>query len=126
MKHVLSLIFISVALLGCSSNKAKETPLSQAETAYAAGQYEKAAVQLLPLAKAGDPQAQYTLGYMYYYGQGVKRDRTQGYFWMQQSAKAGNKSALRALELLNQENRKGAKIDNAPKTTANSKPAQPE
>lgn len=114
MKQIITLIILSTLLLACASNKAKETPLMQAENAYAAGEYEKAASQLMPLAKSGDPQAQYTLGYMYYYGQGVKRDRTQGYFWMQQSAKQGNRSALQALELLNQESRKGA----AAKTSA--------
>jgi TPR repeat protein len=110
MKHFATLIILSSLLLACSSNKPKETPLMKAENAYAAGDYSNAATQLLPLAKAGDSQAQYTLGYMYYYGQGVKRDRTQGYFWMQQSAKQGNKSALQALELLNQQSRKGTPV----------------
>lgn len=117
MKQILTLLMISVFLISCSSNKAKETPLGKAEDAYAAGEYEKAAAQLMPLAKNGNPQAQYTLGYMYYYGQGVKRDRTQGYFWMQQSAKQGNKSALQALELLNQENRKGVKTSESKAAT---------
>jgi len=111
MKHLLIITLISSLLLGCSSNKPKEpTPLEQAETSYSKGDYDKAAAQLMPLAKAGDSQAQYTLGYMYYYGQGLPRDRTQGHFWMQQSAKQGNKTALQALELLNQESRKGAPV----------------
>jgi len=70
----------------------------------------------MPLAKAGDSQAQYTLGYMYYYGQGLPRDRKQGHFWMQQSAKQGNKTALQALELLNQESRRGAPVTITPST----------
>lgn len=107
MKNLILMLLISTLLIGCSSNKAKETPLSKAEDAYAAGEYKSAAAQLMPLAKAGNAQAQYTLGYMYYYGQGVKKDKAQGYFWMQQSAKQGNKSALKALEMLNQETRKG-------------------
>jgi TPR repeat protein len=107
MKHLFIALLLPLFLLGCSSNKAKQSPLAKAESAYEAGEYEKAAAELLPLAKKGDPHAQYTLGYMYYYGQGVKRDRSQGYFWMQQSAKQGNQSALKALELLNQDNRKG-------------------
>jgi TPR repeat protein len=115
MKHLLTITLISALLLSCSSKKTKEeTPLMQAETAYSKGEYSKAAEQLMPLAKAGDSQAQYTLGYMYYYGQGVPRDRNQGQFWMQQSAKQGNKTALQALELLNQESRKGAPVKTSP------------
>lgn len=108
MKKLILLTILSTFLFACSSNKSKEYSLSKAEEAYAAGDYPNAVTQLLPLAKEGNPQAQYTLGYMYYYGQGVAKDRTQGYFWMQQSAKQGNRSALQALELLNQGSRKGA------------------
>jgi TPR repeat protein len=117
-KHFLIITLISSLLLGCASNKSKEpSPLEQAEATYFKGDYQKAAEQLMPLAKAGDSQAQYTLGYMYYYGQGVPRDRTQGHFWMQQSAKQGNKTALQALELLNQESRKGAPVKTTPAAT---------
>lgn len=104
MKRLIALIIIPLLVLGCAS-KPKDTPLSQAQAAYNQGDYEKAAARLMPLAQNGDAKAQYTLGYMYYYGKGIKRDRTQGYFWIQQSAQQGNKDALKALELLNQEAR---------------------
>lgn len=109
MKKLTALIMMSMLLVACGSNKPKEkSSLEKAESTYSQGDYEKAAAQLTPLAQKGDSQAQYTLGYMYYYGQGVPRDRNQGRFWMQQSANQGNKSALQALELLNQESRKGS------------------
>lgn len=108
MKHIITILAITIFLVSCSSNEPKDSPLTKAENTYAQGDYEKAAAQLTPLANKGDAQAQYTLGYMYYYGQGVRRDRQLGTFWMQQSAKQGNTSALKALELLNQDSRKGA------------------
>ena len=36
------------------------------------GNYERALIELQPLAEAGDPRAQLWLGLMYYYGRGVK------------------------------------------------------
>jgi len=108
-KHLnfIILLLVATTIVGCASKQKKDDPLVSAQTAYESKDYDKAAAELMPLAKNGDAKAQYTLGYMYYYGQGVKRDRTQGYFWMQQSAKQGNKEALQALELLNKDSRTG-------------------
>lgn len=103
---VIIALFAATLMVGCAK-KQKDDPLTSAQAAYEDKDYDRAARELLPLAKAGDDKAQYTLGYMYYYGQGVQRDRTQGYFWMQQSAKQGNKEALRALDLLNKDSRTG-------------------
>jgi len=58
-------------------------------------------------ADKGDPEAQYALGLMYYYGYGVQRDRSQAYDFFQQAAARGNENAKRALEC----SRKGISID---------------
>lgn len=76
-----------------------------AQVDYKAGHYDKAAAQLMPLAQKGNADAQYTLGYMYYYGLGMKRDRTQGYFWLQSAASNGHAKALTALNMLTDDTR---------------------
>jgi TPR repeat protein len=53
------------------------------------------------------PQAQYALGFMYYYGYGVSRDRVQAGDLFQQAAAHGNEDAKKALEC----SRKGISID---------------
>ncbi len=37
--------------------------------------YRQAFIRLKPAAEHGQPDAQYAIGYMYYYGQGVVEDR---------------------------------------------------
>ena len=58
-------------------------------------------------ADQGYPKAQYALGFMYYYGYGVQRDRVQAVDLFQQAAAHGNEQAKRALEC----DRKGISID---------------
>jgi hypothetical protein len=58
-------------------------------------------------AEQGYPQAQYDLGWMYYYGHGVPQDRVQANGLFQQAATHGNEDAKRALDCY----RKGISID---------------
>ncbi len=73
--------------------------LDRAEDAFAKRDYRTAVSLLLPLAQAGNPDAQYALGYALYEGLGTPQDRMQAYFWIQESARQGNTSALMALEI---------------------------
>lgn len=50
-------------------------------TAYAVGLYGSAARHWLTLAEKGHPPAQYNVGRMLYYGQGMRRDRIEAYKW---------------------------------------------
>ena len=70
------------------------------DDAEAVGWYRKSAEQRYP-------QAQYDLGYMYYYGYGVPRDRVGANDLFQKAAAQGNEDAKRALEC----SRKGISID---------------
>lgn len=87
-------------LVGCASTPTQEDPMAMARSAYQAGDYQEAASLLMPLAQQGNAEAQYALGYQFFYGLGVKRDKTQGYFWMQQSAIQGYAPAREALTRL--------------------------
>ena len=72
--------------------------------------YRQAFIRLLPEAKAGQADAQYAVGYMYYYGQGVIENRKKARYWIERSAAAGNESAIAALDSL----RQGKNLSNVP------------
>ncbi|MGQ0658280.1 MAG: SPOR domain-containing protein [Chromatiales bacterium] len=57
--------------------------------AYLAKDYARALEILKPLAEAGDPQAQVTLGIMYDYGYGVDKDTAQAINWYKKAAAQG-------------------------------------
>jgi TPR repeat protein len=100
------MILMLSTLTACQDEKEDEDPFAdkspefmRAEMAFAEGDYNTAVALLLPLAKNGDPDAQYALGFAFYEGLGVHKDRMQAYFWIQESAMQGNSHALLALEL---------------------------
>jgi TPR repeat protein len=54
----------------------------------------------MPEAKKGQPDAQYAIGYMFYYGQGVIENRKKAWVWINRAASAGQPDAVRALMIL--------------------------
>ncbi len=52
-------------------------------------------------ARLGDPDAQYALGYMYYYGISTTRDRDTGKHWINKAAAQGQPLAKRAMQMIN-------------------------
>lgn len=58
--------------------------------------------QLQQAAEAGDPDAQYALGYMYYYGKKVSHNPQQAINWMKRASVQGQEQASQALTLLGQ------------------------
>lgn len=52
-------------------------------------------------AQNGDPDAQYALGYMYFYGVGTVRDVNAAKLWIRRSAAQGQPLALKATHILN-------------------------
>src|SRR5689334_21875254 len=77
--------------------------LKQGQRYFEDGYYKRAMHELLPLACEGSPEAQYAVGYMYYYGYGVAQDTDVGYFWMQRAAKQGYPPAIKALAMIDQQ-----------------------
>ena len=63
-----------------------EEQLKKAFEAIDKGNYATALEIFMPLAKHGDPQAQYNLGFLYRIGQGVKQDYHKAYHWYSLSA----------------------------------------
>ncbi|AHE67438.1 tetratricopeptide repeat protein [Legionella oakridgensis] len=62
--------------------------------------YRQAFIRLKPEAEKGQPDAQYAVGYMYYYGQGVVEDRKKALYWIKCAANAGQPDAIAALKIL--------------------------
>jgi len=65
-------------------------------------QYVQAGDQLWLLANHGNRQAQYALGYMYYYGLGTVRDHDLGRLWIDRSARHGYPPAIQAMKNIQQ------------------------
>lgn len=78
-------------------------PLSDAQSAYSAGNYAKALELFTPLAKKGEAKAQFSLGIMYYIGQGATQSYSEAAVWLQRAAAQGNVLAQNILgEMLDQ------------------------
>lgn len=91
-------------LQGCASTPpaaaSAETARAQAKAAYLAQDYPRTLTIVEPLAIAGEPWAQYTLGYMYHYGRGVAQDRQMAKQWIQRAADQGYAPAQQAIQRL--------------------------
>lgn len=66
-------------------------------TAFERNQYATAARLLRPYAEAGDPSTQNAMGYMYFYGHGVTRDRLEAGRWYTLAAEQGHEASQRTL-----------------------------
>lgn len=75
-------------------------PLAAARAAYLARDYQRALSLLRPLAEQNIPEAQYALGYMYYFGQGMPRNREAADYWVERAAARGYAKAEIALRQL--------------------------
>lgn len=106
-------IFVVLFLMGCSTtNKIVQIPpdspmtltqkshLELGRRYFETNYYQKAMHELLPLACDGIPEAQYAVGYMYYYGYGVAQDVDTGYFWIKRAADKHYPPAKKALILV--------------------------
>jgi TPR repeat protein len=57
-------------------------PVEDGIAAFNSRDYDGALKILRPLAEQGDPAAQYQLGYMYLYGQGLPKNYAEAWFWL--------------------------------------------
>lgn len=84
-------------LTGCFSTQAN---LTEGIRSFKQQDYRRAFIRLLPAAEKGQPDAQYAVGYMYYYGQGVVENKGKAWYWINCAAKAGQRDALAALRVM--------------------------
>lgn len=97
--RVITLISITLLslLTGCV---VRGSNLREGINSFQIQNYRQAFILLKPEAEKGQPDAQYAVGYMYYYGQGVTEDRKQAWYWINCAAKAGQPDAMAAIKIL--------------------------
>lgn len=99
--RVLLMSILSAALIACATTSPRvSSELAYGKQLFEAGNFKTAMRDLLPLACDGNAEAQYAVGYMYFYGYGVARDADVGKFWINRSAQQGYKPAQQALDLI--------------------------
>ena len=92
------LVFIVVSFLsGCATSGLN---LREGIRSFQVQDYRQAFIRLKPEAEKGQPDAEYAIGYMYYYGQGVVEDRKKAWYWITSAAKAGQTDAQQAVKML--------------------------
>lgn len=96
-KCKLVILLMVISLIGGCRN----VNLSEGIESFRAQDYRKAFIRLKPEAEKGQPDAQYAIGYMYYYGQGVVEDRKLAWFWINKAASVRQPDALAAVQILN-------------------------
>lgn len=92
------IVFFLIMLLefGCVSR----LNLKEGIESFRAQDYRQAFIRLKPAAEKGQPDAEYAVGYMYYYGQGVVEDRKLAWFWINRAAAHGQPDAVAAVKIL--------------------------
>jgi len=85
-----------------SPEEISATLFERAKALYLSKDYADAASLMLLLAQRGHLQAQYVLGYMYYYGQGLPRNEKEALRWITTAAARGHPKAIEALKQLEQ------------------------
>jgi len=91
---------IMLLLQGCATTPPpppSDEARTQAKIAYLLSDYQRTLAIVLPKAEAGEPWAQYTLGYMYYYGHGLRQDRQTARRWIESAATKGYAPAQQAM-----------------------------
>jgi len=90
-------IWIIIGFLSaCTSNLS----LQEGIKSFRIQDYRQAFIRLRPAAEKGVPEAQYAVGYMYYYGQGVIENREKAWYWITKAARNGNEDAKNAMKIL--------------------------
>jgi TPR repeat protein len=88
-------VWLAVAMTAAAAG----TGLREGVAAFERGDHGDAAGLLAPLAEAGDARAQYLLGRMCFYGQGLAQDAARAAAWYRRSAEQGYAPAELAFAL---------------------------
>lgn len=96
-------LLTAMMLYACTAMKSHghaDSRLENGKTSFLAKDYNNAYKQLLPLAEKGNADAQYAVGYMYFYGKGVAQNKEAAKTWLQKAAAQGEPAAIKALALI--------------------------
>ena len=84
---------VLVVLAALAAQPAGAGPLQEAQEAFSRSDYLRTVQLLMPLAQAGDAEAQTRLGLLYFNGQGVREDDRAAFDWLQKAALQGHAAA---------------------------------
>lgn len=100
MKYAALILALAFTCTGCATSPATQSELAQGKRLFDGGYYKRAMAQLLPLAANGNAEAEYAVGYLYYYGYGTTQDTDTGYFWIKRAADQHFQPAVDALPMM--------------------------
>ena len=100
------ILVLSLFPLGCAhlTHNHQEQALANAKASFVSENYNAAFKQLMPLARQGNAEAQYALGYLFFYGKGPQKNIEKAKYWIAKSADQRYLPAIRALNLMHTEN----------------------
>jgi TPR repeat protein len=101
---------LAFTLLMLVAGVASANELSDAEKALRAKEFDKALPIYTKLANAGNAEAQFRLGEMYWYGDGTAVDMAKSQAWLQKAAAGGHGGAKETLDILKQREQRAADI----------------
>ncbi|PIL40777.1 sel1 repeat family protein [Massilia psychrophila] len=107
MKKVVMCLCLTLAVAGLAS----ADELADANALLKKKAYPQAIQLYTKLANAGNAEAQFQLGEMYWYGEAGAIDEAKADAWFRKAAAKGNKGAAAALELVKQRTLRRADID---------------
>jgi hypothetical protein len=96
MKHLLAPTLLAT-ILSLWLTAAAWAGFDEGVAAYNRGDYKTAIEEWLPVAEQGNARAQYNLGVMFYFGEGVQQDYVAAGEWYEKAAEQGNAAALRSI-----------------------------
>ena len=96
---------VSLSLVGCA--RTPSVPLQDQHNLHQVcvhnaflRKYDCSLQQIQTAAMQGDPDAEYALAYIYYYGLGTSKDQTTALTWMNKAAAQGQPLAIKAMQLI--------------------------
>lgn len=102
MKRIALVVLLGLLLVVAACDRAETSRAAEAEaghTAFRDRDFDEAFEILLPLAKDGDVEAQFEVGFMYVHGRGVDRDFDTAMHWLTLAADQGHPQAQYHLAL---------------------------
>lgn len=99
MRRLTGLVILVAMLVLGNAGLVRADALSSGSAAFAAGDFNRAAQLLLPLADRGQPRAQAMIGFMYATGQGVPQSYDAAAYWYRLAAEQGDTTAQYLLGL---------------------------
>ena len=97
IKQLLTAVFLVIFL---NTSPAASADLARGLAAVKKGDFETALKEWLPLAKDGNPSAQYNVGQLYRLGRGVAKDYTKASQWYEKAAEQWHSAARHNLAVL--------------------------